>query len=259
MAALFCQSLELPAGISSLNCNTEEHAVTDVVGRAFAGDQTHDPEFSLNWCLVPELADRSDPQRVEITRFFLSFTVRQHGYWTRGLTLGVRGGDGELQAVCVCRKLDRAKPVLETLAESSSYVYQMASSIAYGRVPKLLMDDAQKATAEALERRSNPCQDMLKTMHKDHADAPHWYVAILAVDPEHQGKGLGAKLIRAVSAMADKDGLPCYLECSGPRNKAVYEHLGYEEKGVYALIDEGVAGQVPFRELFAMVRPCVNV
>lgn len=75
----------------------------------------------------------------------------------------------------------------------------------------------------------------------------------MAVDPKHQGKGLGAKLIRAVSEVADRDGLPCYLECSGPRNRAIYTHLGYKEVGQYELADGPKT--VPFKELYAMVRP----
>ena len=78
---------------------------------------------------------------------------------------------------------------------------------------------------------------------------------MLAVDPAHQGKGHGARLCRSVSALADKDGLPCYLECSGPRNRAIYAHLGYEEKGAYELRDPEDADAAPYKELYAMVRP----
>ncbi|KAH8054559.1 transferase [Aureococcus anophagefferens] len=258
MAALFGDPA-LPDGICSLNCSTEEHAVNDLIGRSFAGTPTTDPEFSVDWCLGPGLADRGAPLRAEAAAFFLSFsaarfTVRQHGYWTRGLTLAVRGDDGQLQAVCVCRKLSRAERFVDLVSESISYHYQLMSSIVCDRIPKLFTDDALQAQSIVVERRADVAMGQLRTMHHDHADKPHWYVGILAVDPQHQGKGLGAKLCRAVSAMADKDGLPCYLGCSGPRNRAIYTHLGYGEVECYKLVDPAGDGE-PYEELCAMVRP----
>ena len=170
------------------------------------------------------------------------------------MTLAVRGDDRQLQAVCVCRKLSRAERFVDLVSESISYHYQLMSSIVCDRIPKLFTDDALKAQSIVVERRADVAMGQLRTMHHDHADKPHWYVGILAVDPQHQGKGLGAKLCRAVSAMADKDGLPCYLECSGPRNRAIYTHLGYGEVECYKLVDPAGDGE-PYEELYAMVRP----
>ena len=74
MAALFGDPA-LPDGICSLNCSTEEHAVNDLIGRSFAGTPTTDPEFSVDWCLGPGLADRGSPLRAEAAAFFLSFSA----------------------------------------------------------------------------------------------------------------------------------------------------------------------------------------
>jgi predicted N-acetyltransferase YhbS len=51
----------------------------------------------------------------------------------------------------------------------------------------------------------------------------------MAVAPEDQGKKLCSLLMRAVSAVADEHGLPCYLETSGLRNAQIYERFGYEK------------------------------
>ena len=70
-----------------------------------------------------------------------------------------------------------------------------------------------------------------------------------------QGTKLGSKLMAAVAAMADADGLPCYTEVSGS-TRDVYAHLGYEEQAVYTVSIAGdEAEHAPFGELYAMVRP----
>ena len=173
MGALFGGSPAWQGGICDLNSNTEADAVNDVVGRSFAGSPTTDPELSVDWCLGPELSDRTDSDRKEIASFFLSFSVAQHGYWVRGHTLGIRGADGELEAVCVCRKLSRAKPLFEFVAETSSYVHRLTSVIFSGKLPKVFTEDARKDVAKGVERRGDVTLGMLATMHKEHADHPH--------------------------------------------------------------------------------------
>jgi GNAT superfamily N-acetyltransferase len=44
-----------------------------------------------------------------------------------------------------------------------------------------------------------------------------------------RGQGLGRRLVEAVTARADEEGMPCYLESSkGMPNLAIYERLGFE-------------------------------
>lgn len=55
-----------------------------------------------------------------------------------------------------------------------------------------------------------------------------WYVMMLAVDPEQQGKGLGAKMLRAFLAEMDTQGTSCYLETHKLVNTEIYQHFGFE-------------------------------
>lgn len=57
--------------------------------------------------------------------------------------------------------------------------------------------------------------------------APYWYLDILAVDPQHQGKGAGAALIRRITRDADAGRLRCYVVTHNPRNVAYYERFGF--------------------------------
>lgn len=54
-----------------------------------------------------------------------------------------------------------------------------------------------------------------------------WYLHYVGVRPEHQGKGHGGRIIRAQIAVADLDGLPCWLETATPANVPLYERLGF--------------------------------
>lgn len=54
-----------------------------------------------------------------------------------------------------------------------------------------------------------------------------WYLHYVGVRPGHQGKGHGGRIIRAQTAVADADGLPCWLETATTENVPLYERLGF--------------------------------
>jgi len=54
-----------------------------------------------------------------------------------------------------------------------------------------------------------------------------WYLSILGILPEFQGRGLGAGLVDGIIAETDGSGVPTYLETFTPRNISFYERLGY--------------------------------
>ncbi len=65
-------------------------------------------------------------------------------------------------------------------------------------------------------------------IHETCLPGPHWYLMIIGVDPELQGRGRGTALIRQGLAWADAEELPCYLETSSPDNLRLYERHGFE-------------------------------
>jgi ribosomal protein S18 acetylase RimI-like enzyme len=65
-------------------------------------------------------------------------------------------------------------------------------------------------------------------LESKHAREPHWYVAVLGVEPEWQGRGFGSHLLRPGLERCDREGLPAYLEASSERNRALYERHGFE-------------------------------
>ena len=64
--------------------------------------------------------------------------------------------------------------------------------------------------------------------HKLNANIPHWYLYNIAVDPEHQKKGLASKLLKPFFARMDKLNMSCYLETQIEENVSLYKHFGFE-------------------------------
>ena len=54
-----------------------------------------------------------------------------------------------------------------------------------------------------------------------------WYLSIIAVAPQAQGRGLGVRLLTPTLAEADAAGALCYLETFGDRSLKFYERLGF--------------------------------
>jgi len=83
------------------------------------------------------------------------------------------------------------------------------------------------ATSEHLD-------DLLATFEKmgeSHPEEPHWYLPLVGVEPNAQGRGLGGALMRHALARCDREGAIAYLESSNPRNISLYERHGFEVMG----------------------------
>ncbi len=86
---------------------------------------------------------------------------------------------------------------------------------------------AMKIGIKAL-RKMQALDKYMERKHKELAPNKHWYLAVLAVDPKHQGKGYATKLLNEMLYYIDEEGLPCYLETDGERNVSMYQHFDFE-------------------------------
>ena len=73
---------------------------------------------------------------------------------------------------------------------------------------------------------------LLDQMGEFHPVESHWYLPLMGVDANRQGRGYGSALLRHALQRCDRDGLPAYLEATSPRNRALYAAHGFEEMGV---------------------------
>jgi GNAT superfamily N-acetyltransferase len=69
---------------------------------------------------------------------------------------------------------------------------------------------------------------LMVKVDRRHPKFTHWYLALLGVDPEFQGRGVGAALLEPVLARLDEEELPAYLETQKWDNVAWYANRGFE-------------------------------
>ena len=79
--------------------------------------------------------------------------------------------------------------------------------------------------------------EFLRKMKQDEAFAlklrqrlgptPHWYLAVLGVDPRFQGKGYSRRLLQPMLDRLDTENLPCYVETSTEEYVQIYQRFGF--------------------------------
>ncbi|KAK9812183.1 hypothetical protein WJX73_002508 [Symbiochloris irregularis] len=72
--------------------------------------------------------------------------------------------------------------------------------------------------------------DKLEKHHKEFTQehGAHLYVWVIVAEP--QGLGLGGRLLRALTDLADSEGLWCYLEATTSRSRDLYARHGFEQR-----------------------------
>jgi ribosomal protein S18 acetylase RimI-like enzyme len=69
-----------------------------------------------------------------------------------------------------------------------------------------------------------------------HPREPHYYLAILGVDPAAQGEGIGSRLMQPMLERCDAEGVGAYLESSKESNVAFYARHGFRVTGEVKLV-----------------------
>jgi len=64
-------------------------------------------------------------------------------------------------------------------------------------------------------------------VEQHHPRDAHFYLAVLGVDPDMQGKGLGAKVLAPILDRCDAEHFDAYLESSNERNHGFYRRQGF--------------------------------
>ena len=89
--------------------------------------------------------------------------------------------------------------------------------------------------------------EYLEAVHQRLAPFGHWFLQVIGVDPQFQGKGYAGKLLKPMLARIDEEGLPCYLETFDEHNVSFYEHFGF------AVIEKSTIPETNFTN-WAMLR-----
>jgi ribosomal protein S18 acetylase RimI-like enzyme len=209
------------------------HEMRPVIGGAFGGKTAASAERIMMYMLQPlgVESDEKTQDRQEVAGFwmgFFAYDVLQKN----GFAYGIRENDGSLRAVTVIREYDPAKEKKLTLFDKiCRFVTDIRAFITMKGdptgVPQILQDRAHRKKAYKATEAS---EQLTSTLHEWHSQygphEQHWYVAIVATDPDFQGKGYGKQMMDILSRAADECGVPCYLE-SPDYNRPFYEKFGF--------------------------------
>ena len=66
-------------------------------------------------------------------------------------------------------------------------------------------------------------------LRRKYAPPRHLYLGLLAVAPEHQGKGYASALLKPMLKKLDEEKMACYLETQNLKNVAMYRHFGFTQ------------------------------
>ena len=78
------------------------------------------------------------------------------------------------------------------------------------------------------EERQDLLFNLVEMQALSHTAEPHWYLPLIGVDPAHQRKGLGSKLLDEALRVCDEQGLHAYLEATTRESRALYQRHGFE-------------------------------
>jgi len=96
-------------------------------------------------------------------------------------------------------------------------------------------------------KRMEPFFGYVEKKHTELVSFPHWYLILIGVEPESQGRGYASRLLRSMLSRIDEEGLPCYLETEKEKNVTIYEHFNFR------VIDEFIVPETTVK-LWAMLR-----
>jgi GNAT superfamily N-acetyltransferase len=182
---------------------SEVPAMAALLARAF----NTDPVMTY---IYPDAAARA----TRLPRLF-SAMIR-HSYFPHG-TIDVAADGDVLHGVAIWTPPgDWLPPKRRQLAAFPSFAYAFGSRFLAG----------QRAMAAAA---------------KAHPSEPHWYLAVLGVDPGRQGTGVGGTLLRTGLARCDQERLPVYLDTGRPGNLEYYARFGFKVSAEIPIADGPVA------------------
>lgn len=100
-------------------------------------------------------------------------------------------------------------------------------------------------------RRMQALSSKLEKKHEQIISGIHWYLQLIGVEPEFQGKGYASRLIRGMLPRIDEESLPCYLETELEENTLIYGHFGFQTLEVFDIPDTPL-------KMWLMLRPALS-
>ena len=97
-------------------------------------------------------------------------------------------------------------------------------------------------------KRFKPIDKYNAEVHKEFAPNEHWYLQVIGVDLQHQGKGYGIALMKYMLEKIDDHRIPVYLETSTEKNVKFYEKFEFKVMKEIIIPDTQVPGYYMLRK-----------
>ncbi len=180
-------------------------AVRTVLGRAFTDDPL------MQW-IFPD-----DNRRPELTATWLGLFAE--GYMGGGRVDTITADTGELVAVSLWKIPSDTEVPMPSMPGPLQFLGAVLETGRFNEVVASFMSFVEHWPEDS-----------------------HAYLALLAVDPDHQGRGLGKRVVRPGLEAAAAMGLDVALETNKSDNVGFYRSLGFEISGEYHMQPDGPPG-----------------
>lgn len=126
--------------------------------------------------------------------------------------------------------------------QGTAYLYEDLGGASFWLPPGVATDPDPLVKIIEEEIRDSIRDDVFaltEQMAAFHIEEPHWYLAMIGVDPSRRGQGLGGAMLQHCLQACDEQGITAYLESSNLANVSLYQRHGFE------IIGEIQAGSSP--------------
>ena len=212
------------------------HEARNVIGDAFGGSPASKGSDLINSALSQTMPgilgddETSTFNRQALNAFSLGFFA--HEQLTMGGTMfGIRdNSSGAVKAVIVFREYGvksekKANKIVAFYHNFRAYISMSRDPLG---LPEILKDKVEMKRYQRGMARMEALDGVMRGWHEKYGPRePHFYVGIVASDPENQGKGYCKELMQLLGAAADECHIACYLETQ-EKNRPYYEKFGYK-------------------------------
>ena len=136
----------------------------------------------------------------------------------------------------------------------TAYITEGARAAALWLPPGIEPDEAEMSAVMEQSLRPEIAADIgavTKGMAEHHPHELHWYLPLVAADPNWIGQGLGTLLMEHALRRCDEEGVAAYLESSNPRNissmNAMASRLSARYRRLFSRDDTDAAARIPVR------------
>ena len=204
------------------NAATKQQVI-DILAKGFAGTTKVAPDGSNSWCIDPQasgpnpcdpLLAEPDEARKKVAQWSCDYIVH---------TAARHGGVFYMKDA----KTNQVQAAMVTFPPNSQHLHDDSKNIC-NSLYAMRQSGFPPDFPPGCSNRYELLQKKMKEFHALMEDKLHWYVLLIAVNPDAQGQGFGSKLMSFVSQLGDATNTPVYLETAGEKLERFYEKFGFK-------------------------------